>query len=66
MCIRDSNNGLPQKNCFDIVFRHALAIHENTLAFGTTTGNIYLSDNQGDNWHCLNNNLARVDCVVFA
>ena len=58
-------NGLPQEHCFDIVFRHALAIQEGTLAFGTTTGNLYLSDNQGDKWHCLSNNLARIDCVTF-
>ncbi len=59
------NKGLPTENCFDIVFRHALAINENLLAFGTTTGNVYLSENQGDNWICLSNNLARVDCVNF-
>ena len=58
-------NGLPQENCFDIVFRHALAIQDNTLAFGTTTGNVYLSENQGNDWTCLSNNLARVDCVSF-
>lgn len=57
--------GLPQENCFDIVFRHSLAIHGDTLAFGTTTGNVYLSDNQGDEWICLSNHLARVDCVCF-
>ena len=58
-------NGLPQENCFDIVFRHALAIQGDTLVFGTTTGNVYLSDNQGDGWTCLSNNLARIDCVCF-
>ena len=35
-------NGLPQQQSFDIVFRHALAISGHILAFGTTTGNIYL------------------------
>jgi len=58
--------GLPQKNCFDIVFRHALAIDKNTLVFGTTTGNVYLSENGGDDWQCLHNNLARVECATFA
>lgn len=58
-------NGLPQKNCFDIVFRHALAIDGNTLVFGTTTGNVYLSENAGDDWIALSHHLARVDCVSF-
>lgn len=58
--------GLPQKNCFDIVFRHAFARQEMTLVFGTTTGNVYLSENSGDSWQCLSNHLARVDCVAFA
>ena len=59
------SNGLPQNNCFDIVFRHALAINENTLAFGTTTGNLYLSENQGVDWFSLSHHLARIDCVSF-
>ncbi|MEL6923259.1 MAG: sialidase family protein, partial [Bacteroidota bacterium] len=31
--------GLPQGNCYDLVLRHALAVHNNVLAFGTTNGN---------------------------
>ena len=58
-------NGLPQENCFDIVFRHALAIQNDTLVFGTTTGNVYLSENRGDKWNCLSTNLARVECVCI-
>ena len=57
--------GLPQKNCFDIVFRHAFAIRKNTLAFGTTNGNLYVSENFGDSWKCIHTNLARVDAVVL-
>ncbi|MBL4716732.1 MAG: glycosyl hydrolase [Bacteroidia bacterium] len=59
-------SGLPQKNCYDIVFRHALNITGNTLAFGTTTGNAYLSEDRGENWVCLNNNLPLVYSVRFA
>jgi photosystem II stability/assembly factor-like uncharacterized protein len=58
-------NGLPQENCFDIVFRHSMTIHKNTIAFGTTNGNLYLSENYGDSWQCLSSNLARVDCLAF-
>ena len=57
--------GLPQNHCFDIVFRHALDILGDTLAFGTTTGNLFLSENGGDTWHCISNHLARVDAVRF-
>jgi len=60
------NNGLPQENCFDIVFRHALAIDRNRLVFGTTTGNVYLSENGGEEWECLSHHLARVECIIFA
>lgn len=56
-------SGLPQSNCFDIVFRHALANKEDHIVFGTTTGNLYLSENSGNHWQCLSNNLARIDCV---
>ncbi len=58
--------GLPQAHCFDIVFRHSLARSGKTLAFGTTGGNLYLSENDGDDWLCLSNSLARVDYVAFA
>ena len=44
-------NGLPQENAYDITFRHAMHIDDgNRLAFGTTGGNLYLSDNRGDSW----------------
>ena len=57
--------GLPQETCFDIVFRHSLVRKNGLLVFGTTTGNLYLSENDGDEWICLSNNLARVDYVAF-
>jgi len=59
------SEGLPQDNCFDIVFRHSLVYNDNHLVFGTTTGNLYLSENDGKNWRCLSHNLARVECVAF-
>jgi len=59
-------NGLPQENCFDIVFRHAFCKHGKNMVFGSTTGNLYLSENEGKNWQCLSNNLARIDSVIFS
>ncbi len=59
-------NGLPQDYCFDIVFRHSLSINNEKLVFGTTTGNVYLSEDYGENWNCLSHHLARVESIVFA
>lgn len=56
-------NGLPQQQAFDIVYRHALDIQDSTLAFGTTTGNVFVSENWGDDWFALNNHLATVNSV---
>jgi photosystem II stability/assembly factor-like uncharacterized protein len=57
--------GLPQENVFDITYRHALDVTGSTLAFGTTTGNLYLSENDGESWATLSNNLPMVHSVEF-
>lgn len=57
--------GLPQNHCFDIVFRHSFDNLGDIMAFGTTTGNVYMSENGGEAWHCLSHNLARIDAVRF-
>ena len=57
--------GLPQGQSFDITYRHALDQDEETLAFGTTTGNLYISYDYGESWNCLNNNLPMVHCIDF-
>lgn len=61
----DFRIGLPQQNCFDIVFRHALDVTGDTLAFGTTTGNLFLSQDSGESWICLNSTLPMVYSVAF-
>ena len=57
--------GLPQNYCFDIVFRQAFDHKNGVLAFGTTTGNLFLSENEGDSWRCVRSNLPRIDCLKF-
>ncbi len=57
--------GLPQKNAYDVIYRHALASRGDTLAFGTTTGNLYVSDDRGDAWCTVANNLPPVYSVRF-
>jgi photosystem II stability/assembly factor-like uncharacterized protein len=57
--------GLPQDNAFDITYRHAMDITENTLAFGTTTGNLYTSEDRGDSWLTISNNLPMIYSLQF-
>ena len=59
--------GLPQKNAYDVVFRHALAIDEtgDVLAMGSTTGNVWVSENQGDSWQLVSSTLPQVYAVRF-
>jgi hypothetical protein len=57
--------GLPQDNAHDIVFRHALDIAGDCLCFGSTTGNVYLSEDRGESWQCLGNNFPPVYSVRF-
>ena len=59
-------DGLPQENCYDIVFRHALDIDGETLVFGTTTGNLFISENRGDTWQTLGNYFPPIYSVRFA
>jgi len=61
-------HGLPQEHAYDLVFRHALAIDEpgDSLIFGTTTGSVFATTNQGDSWACVSNHLPPVYCVRFA
>jgi photosystem II stability/assembly factor-like uncharacterized protein len=57
--------GLPQEQCYDVVYRHALDIAGDRLAFGTTTGNVYLSDDRGETWRCLGSNFPPISSVRF-
>src|SRR5690606_35242993 len=43
-------NGLPQENAYDVVYRHALGLSGDRLAFGSTTGNLYVSEDRGESW----------------
>ena len=58
--------GLPQENCFDIVYRHALASSGDAVAFGSTTGNLFFSPDRGESWQALNNYLPMVYSLQFA
>jgi hypothetical protein len=61
-------SGLPQEHAYDIVLRHALAVDSSgqSLAFGSTTGGLWVSEDQGDNWHCVSHTLPPIYAVRFA
>ncbi len=59
------NNGLPHSYSFDLVLRHAFAKQANILAFGTNNGNLYLSEDFGENWTNISQHLASVNCLAF-
>jgi len=60
--------GLPQKYAYDLVYRHGLDIDETgkSLAFGSTTGSVWISDDSGDSWQTVASNLPPVYAVRFA
>lgn len=45
-------DGLPQQHAYDLVFRHSLDIDDRgeMLAFGSTTGAVWVTENGGDRW----------------
>jgi photosystem II stability/assembly factor-like uncharacterized protein len=55
--------GLPQESAYDVVYRHALHNRGPLLAFGSTTGNLYVSENHGDSWVTVANNLPPIYSV---
>jgi photosystem II stability/assembly factor-like uncharacterized protein len=61
-------DGLPQKDAFDLIYRHALCIDRTgtRLAMGSTTGNLWVTENGGEAWSLLSGHLPPVYAVQFA
>jgi photosystem II stability/assembly factor-like uncharacterized protein len=61
------HKGLPQEHAYDIVFRHGMDIDESgdRLVFGTTTGGLWISEDQGDSWQNVSSTLPPVYSVRF-
>jgi hypothetical protein len=59
--------GLPQEHAYDLVFRHSLDVDEtgDRLAFGSTTGSLWFSENGGDSWMTASSNLPPIYAVRF-
>jgi photosystem II stability/assembly factor-like uncharacterized protein len=60
--------GLPEAPAYDVVFRHGLDIDKtgDRLAFGSTTGGLWVTDDGGDAWQCVSEHLPQIVCVRFA
>ena len=61
-------NGLPQRHAYDLVWRHALAVDESgeRLAFGSTSGGLWISEDGGDTWIMPEARLPPIAAVRFA
>lgn len=60
--------GLPQEHAYDLTLRHALDVDETgeRLAFGSTTGSLWISENGGDSWKHISAHLPPIYAVRFA
>ncbi|MGH6991157.1 MAG: hypothetical protein ACREE3_14765 [Stellaceae bacterium] len=60
--------GLPQRHAYDLVWRHALDVDETgeRLAFGSTSGGLWVSEDAGDGWTMLDARLPPIATVRFA
>jgi photosystem II stability/assembly factor-like uncharacterized protein len=61
------SRGLPQTHAYDLVYRHALDVDASgqRLAFGSTTGSLWTTDDAGDSWTCVSSNLPPIYAVRF-
>ncbi|MFD2184950.1 hypothetical protein [Rhodoplanes azumiensis] len=59
--------GLPYKHAYDVVDRHALALDDTgeRLVFGSTTGGLWVSEDQGDGSAGISHTLPSVCAVRF-
>jgi len=57
--------GLPQAHAYDVIYRHALDASGDRLCFGSTTGNVYVSEDRGESWRSVGHNFPPVHSVRF-
>lgn len=59
--------GLPQQHCYDLIYRHGLAVSDDgrMLLMGSTTGGLWASDNGGDAWQTISSTLPPIYAVQF-
>ena len=61
------SRGLPQEHAYDLVYRHALDVdgRGERLAFGSTTGSLWVSEDGGESWQTVSHHLPPVHAVRF-
>ncbi len=59
--------GLPREHCYDLVYRHGLALDATgqRLLMGSTTGSLWASDDGGDRWAAVAAHLPPIYAVRF-
>jgi photosystem II stability/assembly factor-like uncharacterized protein len=64
---RQISQGLPTEKAYDIVFRHALEVDEtgDRLVMGSTTGNLWISEDSGESWQNVSSNMPPIYAVRF-
>ena len=60
-------DGLPSAGSYDLIYRHALDVDEtgDRLAIGSTTGNLWTSEDGGDHWTLISAHLPPIAQVAF-
>jgi hypothetical protein len=61
------DQGLPEAPAYDLVYRHGLDLSADgqCLAFGSTTGSLWVSEDQGDHWQAVSHHLPPIACLRF-
>jgi hypothetical protein len=61
------SEGLPEEPAYDLVYRHGLDVADDgeRVAFGSTTGSLWISEDTGDHWQCVSRHLPPILCVRF-
>ena len=64
---RSFGTGLPQRDAYHLVYRHALAIcpQGKTLAMGSTTGGLWISEDAGEQWQEISQHLPPISVVCL-
>jgi photosystem II stability/assembly factor-like uncharacterized protein len=59
--------GLPREHCYDLVYRHGLAVGDDgrSLLIGSTTGGLWSSFDGGEHWHTVAPRLPPIFAVRF-
>jgi len=60
--------GLPQGPAYHLVYRHGLSLAPDgrTLALASTTGGLWISPDQGAQWHCVSRDLPPIAALAWS